>query len=154
MAVGIPQQPGAAPGTAADPAGVAPGSESTLTPNIGPSSTNTVAYLRAAELPQRDAALSRVEAQLLETNRAVSRLPQVPANLPVTSQVEFAAAMQELQAREAQLRISLLQAQQAEEDQWVEARNRLAFDYDAFTNALLRARAAGNTNPTATAVAE
>jgi hypothetical protein len=125
----------AMPGTAADPG---------LVPNVGPSSDSTVAYLRAAELPQREAALTRMEAQLLESNRAIARLPQTPMHLPTTAQVEYATALQEVQAREAQLRISLQQAQQADEDEWIEARTRLAAAYDAYTHALLRARAAGN----------
>lgn len=135
MAVGTPQ-----PGTTTS----ADGTATPLVPTVGPSASPTVAYLRAAELPQRDAALSRIEAQLQETNRAAARLPQNPARLPTTSQAEFSTAMQELQAREAQLRLSLQQAQQADEARWVQARSRLAADYDAYMSALLRARAAGN----------
>lgn len=118
-------------------------------PSVGVSSTATVAYLRAVDVAQRSAALDRVEAQLADTNRAINRLPQSAPTAPATAQVDYAAALQELQARESQLRSSLTAAQQADEVQWAEARNRLAADYDAYIAATHRARAAAvNLDPT------
>lgn len=125
-------------------------SESLATvPPVGVSSTATVAYLRAVEPAQRTAALDRVEAQLADTNRAINRLPNSAPSAPAAAQVDYAAAIQEVQAREMQLRSSLTTAQQADEAGWAEARNRLAADYDAYIAATHRARAAAvNLDPT------
>jgi hypothetical protein len=91
-----------------------------------------------AGLPQRQTALNQIEAQLHHAQQVTTALPALPVDAPAAVVSAHASALQDVRASESELRASLQNARAAGDDQWPEARNRLAAAYENYRASLAR----------------
>lgn len=114
--------------------------------SAGLDSEQTLSALRESSIEQRDATLEAVHTRFDQSAAAAAQLRESGAQLQGDARARFKTAWKDVRSSERSLKRSLKAAQRADAEGWVEARERLATDYDAYAAAVSRAEVAAASN--------
>jgi hypothetical protein len=112
-------------------------------------SADTVAQINGTALQTRDGVVTRVNGQIQNADQAMGNLRTTGRELKGDARKQFDAAYDDVRARERDLKRSLREANNAKDETWMDARSKLASNYDAYVQAMARAEAAAQVNATA-----
>jgi hypothetical protein len=107
-------------------------------------SVNEVSEINRTTHADREATLTRIDSTVQANQRSIAELRTAGRKLKDESRKQFDTAYDDVRTGERNLRKSLSDARKASPDEYGDARAVLAFDYQTYSDALVRAEAAAH----------
>ena len=139
--VGINGNAGTNAATGAQVNGATVGGAAAGEVGVALNTADTTTQIRQSGRETRDKLASSIDASIDIAQATGERLERSAKRLEAGAKARYQAAVDEVRVREKALKASLHDARKATAEEWTQAREKLAADYEAFTRAIANAEA-------------